>query len=87
LHPFRGVYHYLAAMSRFWAAASSSEDEKGSDDDSVNEVQPAQRQAEKRFAGAFDESDSGKYIVSLPFVLSFTWLADRVQSLRMRSAL
>jgi hypothetical protein len=75
-------------MSRFWAAASSSEDEKGSDDDSVNEVQPAQRQAEKRFAGAFDESDSGEYIVSLPFVLPcFTWFANRVQSLRMRSAL
>jgi hypothetical protein len=47
-------------MSRFWAAASSSEDEKGSDDDSFDEVAPAQKQAEKKFAGTYDESDSGK---------------------------
>lgn len=48
-------------MSRFWAAASSSEDEKDSDNESLNEAQPAQKQAERKFAGTFDESDSGEH--------------------------
>lgn len=46
-------------MSRFWAAESSSEDEKGSDNDSLSDVAPVQKQVEKKFAGTYDESDSG----------------------------
>lgn len=47
-------------MSRFWAAASSSEGEQGgSDSDSFDEVQPTQKLAEKKFGATFEESDSG----------------------------
>ncbi len=47
-------------MSRFWAAASSSEGEKGSDSDSYDEQQQTQRQAGGKFGATFQESDSGK---------------------------
>lgn len=47
-------------MSRFWAAASSSEDEKSSDNESVDEQTPQiQKQTDRKFAGAFEDSDSG----------------------------
>ena len=52
-------------MSRFWAAASSSEGEQGSDSDSFDEVQPTQRVAEKKFGATFEESDSGKVLCYL----------------------
>ena len=51
--------HNQLKMSRFWAAASSSEGEQGSDSDSFDEAQPVQRQADKKFGATFDESDSG----------------------------
>ena len=47
-------------MSRFWAAASSSEGEQGSDSDSYDEAQPTQKLAEKKFGATFEESDSGE---------------------------
>lgn len=48
-------------MSRFWAAESSSEGEKGSDSDSYDEQVP-QRQAGGKFGTTFEESDSGMLI-------------------------
>lgn len=68
-------------MSRFWAAASSSEGEQGSDSDSYDEAQPTQKLAEKKFGATFEESDSGKswtnrnecivHLLMFTFVLRF----------------
>ena len=47
-------------MSRFWAAASSSEDEKDSDkSESDEDQQITQRQAGGKFGYTLEESDSG----------------------------
>lgn len=43
-------------MSRFWAASSSSEDEKGSDSDVYDE--PVVRPADRKFASTYVDSDS-----------------------------
>ncbi len=45
-------------MSRFWQAQSSSEDEKDEDAQSFDEPQQAVKQTDRKFAAAFDESDS-----------------------------
>lgn len=53
------VANLKSNMSRFWAAASSSEGEQGSDDSDSYAEQPTQRQADRKFGSTFDESDSG----------------------------
>lgn len=45
-------------MSRFWNAASSSEDEKDDVSQSSEEVQPVIKPVDRKFAAAYDESDS-----------------------------
>ncbi len=47
-------------MSRFWAADSSSESEKDSDNELAEETtNNFPKQADRKFVGAFEDSDSG----------------------------
>lgn len=46
-------------MSRFWTAASSDDESQSDHSDSSEEPQNL-KQTDKKFAGAFDESDSGR---------------------------
>lgn len=72
-------------MSRFWAAASSSEGEQGSDSDSYDEAQPTQKLAEKKFGATFEESDSGESIVqSQRLCIALAYVYDRSQIPRMK---
>jgi hypothetical protein len=48
-----------AEKSRFWAAASSSEGEQGSDSDSFSDVAPAAKAVDRKFAQTYSsDSDS-----------------------------
>lgn len=49
-------------MSRFWAGGESSESEQSSDEESIQEQTQFQKQTEKKFAAAFDDSDSGQLV-------------------------